>query len=384
MRTGSKVAVVASVLATALVTAAAGTAIAASHPAGHQVELRAGQTGTAAQVPWRQVGSGWELVEYDATTNTVGHIKPGPVTLYLVDPAGGRYRMYRWAARAAVQPYLADWSGDVTRALFVAGTNTVQQLNLRTGKMSAIRLQHAPYVIGASYTRPSGGSLLVADGSSQRVTIYTLRGAVQRPLGSNSEGAIQSADGSRFILPGAAGLRVTTSSGRLIRDLPVRGANCSPVRYWDARTILAMCMISRNSAGSRLWLVPVSGRAPSALTSARVSPPVIANLNAWRLSSGLYLQSAGACGSLFISRQHSNGRTSVVNVPGTNGQLNMIITATGSRLLVQAGTGCEPSSSLLWFNPAGHAEQWLIRTPGNVDGVIAVVPFYSRAYRPGI
>jgi hypothetical protein len=383
MRIGSKGAVLASVLATALVTGAAGTAIAASHPAGHQVELGAGQTGTAAQVPWRQVGPGWELVQYDATTNTLGHVKPGPVTLYLVDPAGGRYRMHRWAARAAVQPYLADWSGDITRALFVAGTNTVQELNLRTGTMTAIRLQHAANVVGASYTRPSGGSLLVTEGSSQRVTMYSLRGTVLRQLGSNSQGAIQTADGRRYVLPGAAGVRLTTSSGRLIRDLPVRGADCSPVRYWDARTILAMCMVSRTSVSSRLWLVPVSGRAPSALTSARVTPPVIANLDAWRLPSGLYLQSAGACGSLFISRQHSNGRTSVVNVPGTNGQLNMIITAAGSRLLVEAGTGCEPSNSLLWFNPASHAEQWLIKTPGNVDGVTAVVPFCSRAQRPG-
>jgi alpha-beta hydrolase superfamily lysophospholipase len=34
--------------------------------------------------------------------------------------------------------------------------------------------------------------------------------------------------------------------------------------------------------------------------------------------------------------------------------------------------------SLLWFDPANHAEQWLIRAPTNVAGTIAAIPFYSR------
>lgn len=42
------------------------------------------------------------------------------------------------------------------------------------------------------------------------------------------------------------------------------------------------------------------------------------------------------------------------------------------------------SNSLLWFNPATHAEQWLIRTPGTAYGVTAVVPFYSREYQASI
>jgi hypothetical protein len=380
----SRRAALAFILAAGMVAAVAGAAgapgAAAAQAAGAKVVLSAGQTGTLAQVPWPKVGPGWELVQYDAST----HARPGALTLYLVDPAGGRYRMYRWAAKAAVRPTLADWSGDKARALFALGANTVEQLNMVTGKMEAIRLQYASFAIGAGYTRPSGSRLLITDGASRGVTLYSLRGTVVGRLGSNSAGAIPSADGTQFVLPGPAGLKLNTSAGRLIRSLPVRGAGCSPLRYWDATTILATCAVARTAAQSRLWLVPASGRAPRALTSARLTPPDLGNLGAWRLRSGLYLQAAGSCGSLFIARQHGNGATNVVNVPGTNGTRNQVITADGRRLLVAAGTGCMSSNSLLWFSPATHAEQWLIRTPGSAYGVTAVVPFYSREYQASI
>jgi hypothetical protein len=55
-----------------------------------------------------------------------------------------------------------------------------------------------------------------------------------------------------------------------------------------------------------------------------------------------------------------------------------VLTASGSRLLVQAPTSCVGSNSLLWFNPGTHAEQWLIRAPSSAIGVINAVPFYSR------
>ena len=57
---------------------------------------------------------------------------------------------------------------------------------------------------------------------------------------------------------------------------------------------------------------------------------------------------------------------------------NHVLTASGSRLLVQAPTSCIGSNSLLWFNPGTHAEQWLIRAPSNVIGVENAIPFSSR------
>jgi len=72
----------------------------------------------------------------------------------------------------------------------------------------------------------------------------------------------------------------------------------------------------------------------------------------------------------------------VVNVPGTNGQHNQVVTATGSTVLVRAGTGCSGSSSLLTFNPATHAEHRLVKAQHKQFGVEIVIPFYARANEP--
>ena len=55
-----------------------------------------------------------------------------------------------------------------------------------------------------------------------------------------------------------------------------------------------------------------------------------------------------------------------------------MLTALGSRLLIQAPASCTGSESLLWFNPRTGAEQWLIRAPANQTGVTVAIPFYSR------
>ncbi len=96
-----------------------------------------------------------------------------------------------------------------------------------------------------------------------------------------------------------------------------------------------------------------------------------------QLSSGLYLQAAGPCGVLHIYRQAPGGSIKLITVPHTNGD-NRVLTARGSRLLVEAPTDCTGSVSLLWYDPGTRAEQWLIRPKGNVLGVADAVPFYSR------
>ena len=133
-----------------------------------------------------------------------------------------------------------------------------------------------------------------------------------------------------------------------------------------------------SAAAPRLWLVPASGARPAAITPQRSGDsPDLGDLDAWQLSSGLYLQGAGPCAVLQIFRQAANGSIRLVKVPGTAGD-NAVLTALGSRLLVQAPLSCEGSNSLLWFNPGTRAEQWLIRAPANVTGVAVAIPFYSK------
>ena len=52
--------------------------------------------------------------------------------------------------------------------------------------------------------------------------------------------------------------------------------------------------------------------------------------------------------------------------------------AIATAVLVQAPTDCVGSVSLLWYNPATQAEQWLIRPPAHAIGVTVAIPFYSR------
>jgi hypothetical protein len=80
---------------------------------------------------------------------------------------------------------------------------------------------------------------------------------------------------------------------------------------------------------------------------------------------------------LQIFNQAGDGSITLVPVPHTNGD-NRALTALGSRLLIQAPTSCAGRVSLLRFNPATQAEQWLICAPGNVVGASIAIPFYSR------
>lgn len=62
----------------------------------------------APRVPWNQAGPGWELVEYSSAAAGVP-AKPGPATLYLVSPAGGRYALYHWPASGMPVPAGVVW-----------------------------------------------------------------------------------------------------------------------------------------------------------------------------------------------------------------------------------------------------------------------------------
>ncbi|HXP22334.1 MAG TPA: hypothetical protein VN840_22040 [Streptosporangiaceae bacterium] len=350
--------------------------------------LGPGRVGQRSAVPWRQVGPGWTLAEYSASTVPMASPRrTGATTLYLISPEGGRYRLYQWPAAAVSQvPGLVDWSGDGTRALLVRqGPDNapwlVEQITLATGKVSTFRLPWYATLLG--YTKPSGLNVLVSIGPNEltRIARYNLRGQRQVVLASGDNlSAIQSPDGTTLAVSGTTGLVLVSNAGGVIRRLPVPGISapngCYPERWWDASTILAGCFVPGSSA-SRLWLVPAGGGRPTVLTPQRNGhgPDPQGDIGAWQLPGGLYLQAVGACSALFIVRQDRNGPVHVVNIPGTEGNNNRILTARQGRLLVRAQTGCPGSESLLWFNPATRGVQMLLRAPGNVSGVIGAVPF---------
>jgi hypothetical protein len=341
-----------------------------------------------ARVPWAKVGPGWELVQYTNGTSA----KHAPTTLYLISPGGARYSLYTWKASASFAPGLIAWSGDKTRALLYEGPNgQVAQLNLMTGKLSQFRLAGQAAAIG--YTRPDGLNILgvQTNGSVATLARYSVTGARLKVLATTDNYSITgvySDNGTTLAVSGTKGLRLVSNAGGVIRQLPVPGTNpnmgCTPVRWWSAGSILAECFADPYDI-ARLWLVPTSGAKPVALTPQRTpSGHDFGDLDAWRLTSGLYLQSVGACGTLEFNKQAANGSVTPVNVPGTLNTDNVLLTALGPRLLIDARTSCEGSDSLLWFNPGNRAEQWLFKAPASAFGVLAAVPYYSRENAPAL
>lgn len=369
----------------AIVAAAAGlTAVPLAASASPRGELAAGQAGTRAQIPWRSVGPGWALAMYSA--NSVGQgvppsgpAKAGASTLYLVDPAGGRYTVASWPAHSAQTGWaLRNWSGDVSRALFVSGTarQRVHQLQLRTGKWTSFTLPKNVSVVG--YTRPDGLNILAihyrGDSASAKVSLvrYSLTGVVQRTLvtGEGLAGVAYQPAGAELAVGSPQGLKLVSNAGGVIRSLPVSGASsgCSAIRWWSAGTILAQC-------SSRLWLVPASGSKPTALTPVRHHSSFdFGDFNAWKLSSGLYLDAFGACGTVNIGYQPAHGRERQVTIPGSDSSL--IETATSHRMMVLRLGPCQSNNSLVWFNPVTKAMTVAVPVSGSQAGVVGVAPYF--------
>jgi TolB protein len=374
LRRNPLIAIATAVLSAGALTAAlltTGTA-ATAEPAGTSHPARAAQP---AGVPWSHVGPGWVLTQYVAAVPEGG--KPGPVTLYLISPIGARYQLAHWPdSRTA--PDLVAWSPDGKRALFqvFSGQGRAEQLTLATGQMTTFVMQGDATPIG--YTTPRGLNILASrmSGNDFIEGRYSLSGRLLKSLGSG--GVLYTPSGTEFAAGASHGLKLVSNLGPLIKQLPVPGAGtCGPVRWWDGSTILASC--GPGGTSSRLWLVPASGARPRALTRPHDPRTTgdFGDLDAWQLPSGLYLQAAGACGVLHIYRQARNGSIKLVIPPHTTDD-DRVLTARGSRLLIQAPTDCTGSNSLLWYDPGTRAEQWLIRPKGNVIGVANAIPFYSR------
>ena len=374
LRRASLTAILTTVLFTAGTTAGVAAAAQPATPAAPAASA------TRAGVPWDRVGPGWILAQY-TTAHPEGGAS-GPETLDLISPSGTRYQLARWPD-SRFAPVLLAWSPDGKRALFqvFSGKGGVEELTLATGQVSTFVLPGMANPIG--YTTPDGLNIVAGrpSGNNTSLARYTLSGRLAHSLGTSTDGLVlYQPSGTEFLTGASHGLKLVSNNGTQIRTLPVPGtttSSCTPVRWWTASTVLASCE-QPHSDGPQLWLVPVGGARPQALTPPRkVSSGDLGDLDAWTLPSGLYLQAAGPCAVLQIFKQARNGSVTLVKVPHTNGD-NDVLTALGARLLIQAPTSCIGSNSLLWFNPATHAEQWLIRAPANQIGVTVAIPFYSR------
>ncbi len=397
MRVATPFAALTITVSLALCGAAAATA--STHPRRAQPTAMAGAGITAGRpaVPWRQVGPGWALVTDTTGTPFATHPKPGVTTLYLVDPAGGKYVMYRWRHVPAYGGVsLLSWSGDGTRAMLEVATSPassaqqLDQLTLATGKLTRLRLPGAVVPIG--YTRPDGLAVLAYRIRKSLAEIqlvrYSLSGALekvvftQRTNSSNGGGYFNTSQRFSPYSPDGTTIALTVDTGKakspeqtllignaggLIRRYTSAGS-CYFERWWTARELL-----TSDCSGKRLFLTPISGARPKPLTPAKL-PSYRYVQGAWSVAGHIYVQETGpACGTGFLTVLR-NGHLAGVNVPKLNAGA-VVVTASTSRLLIVA-QHCMGSSGLLWFDPHTSAETRVL-AQNQGQGVVGWASYYQ-------
>lgn len=355
-------------------------------------------------IPWSQVGPGWML----ATWSPVSGASPGEdrppnepsredaatTTLYLVNPQGGRYKIATFPPPGDKPgPELVDWSGDGSRALFYEEYGQPSQailIDLRTGKQDMLPVNDFPH-----FTRPDGKALLLEHfgdsshpSSLERVD---LDGHKQLTYPTNKLGSpfngryLSTGDGTRLVLGTTAGLSLIGNDGTVGSTISVPGEkDCEPLRWWDGKpdmTVLARCTSSDSSYTSNLWLVPIDGGEPTALTAPNDGQqgPDIGDVNGWQLPSGTFVQALGGCGVVYLAKLNADGTTEKVSVPGAdNGKSIGVLGVDGSALDLHASAACGGGQTLLRYDPGTNTSTVLLGSSVNGGGVSGAVPYAGR------
>ncbi len=359
-----------------------------------------GVEGAVNTIPWPQVGPGWLLATWSPVPGTgSGPPPPGQptyetatTTLYLVDPAGGRYPITTFGPPGeGPSATLADWSGDGRHAMLysqapgASGALTVITVDLHTGAQATFAVNNG-FNIVPHYSLPEGKAVLLAKshgaepGWLKRVDLAG-KPELTYPVGPDFQGSyLSTPDGTQLVLGTAAGLALMSNDGTAGKTLPVTGEqDCAPTRWWDANsTVVARCL---DHSLARLWLVPISGEPPTALTAPlNGQGPDYGDMDAWKLPSDTFLQVAGACGSEYLGKLSAvGGTTTRVDVPDIDPRSSVrVIGANGGHLDVQGRASCGGGQALFDYDPAANTSTVLLGPSLNGGGVIAALPYPGR------
>jgi hypothetical protein len=369
----------------------------------------------ASQIPWGRVGPGWILATWSpAPGASPGQAPPAgqpvvaPVTLYLLDPVGGRYAITTLPVLPALAPgdlghppRLVDWSGDGRHALFEdyvtapngPGYTTMTEVDLAAGAKQTFTV--GTLGVEGAYSRPTGQTILLSRfvdyehgsrlervdlGGTQQLTFPTDLGAAGKFNGAY----LESPDGGHLVLGAANGLVMVGNDGVVARQLPAPGplTDCSPVRWWTSTVILARCDHGKQDPGkypdlsSQLWQVPLAGGAPAALTAVNTDQEDsgfggdLGDDDAWQLPGGTFLQSEGGCSTGFLSRLTPDKHTAPVSVPGVDEDRSVFVTgASADKLVLRATMACGSGVSVLTYDPVANTSTVLLGPPVNGGGV---------------
>jgi TolB protein len=327
------------------------------------------------------VGPGWFLAEWSPP------VTPAPTSLFLIDPAGGRYLIETFPASspASAPTILAGWSGDGERALLQTQDSssspiTAAVLNLRTLATTQFQLASGVYPVG--FTAPDGLAIIanVINGPSQaNLERLSLTGALELSYPASFPGgrpysgsALYSPDGTEVATGTSGGIELLSNAGQSLRFLSVVDPStgpCAAVRWWTSQELLVNCPIA-NEQEDQLWLVPASGATPTALTANPPTPPAQGGSNAWQLSTGIYVTVQTGCGQTYPAKLQPSGQTAPVAVPGLpSSYSSTILGSQGDRLAIASGVApiCGTTEkALLWYTPATNSVTTLLG--GSVNG----------------
>jgi TolB protein len=355
-------------------------------------------------VPWSEVGPGWTLAMWSPAAPTKAGAEPPagdppPTTLYLVNPEGGRYALTTFPARGdGGSPQLVDWSGDGSRALFYEGIDRdrkVVEVDLRTGTQTTFTVKDG-YSTTPRYTLPEGKAVLLAksndvDGppSLKRVDLAgndQLTYPVEQFGRKFGPEFLSTPDGTRLVIGSeTGGLAVMGNDGTGVKTLSVPGQGyCTPTRWWDkeATVTVADCHGPEFST-SRLWLVPIDGGTPTALTEPNNGQQgeVLGAETAWLLPEGTYVQALGACGYRFLAKRDDASRTlTKVSVPNVDDHKSVdVLGVYHGHLELQASLSCGDGEALLDYDPAAGTSTVLLGPTVNGGSIVhaMVYPGYK-------
>jgi hypothetical protein len=301
---------------------------------------------------------------------------------------GGRYLIETFPASspASAPTILAGWSGDGERALLESQASsrpiTAAVLNLRTLATSQFELASGVYPVG--FTAPDGHAIIanVINGPSQaNLERLSLTGNLDLSYPASFPGGrpysgevLYSPDGTELAAGTLGGIELLSNAGRGLSFLPVTDpstGSCTPVRWWTAQKLLVGCGISSTTQGEQLWQVPTSGATPTALTANPPDPQDQGDMDAWQLSTGLYVTDLTGCGQTYVAKVQPSGQTAPVAVPGlpSSDNSSTILGAQGDRLAIASGVApiCGTTEkALLWYTPATNSITTLLG--GTVNG----------------
>ena len=350
-----------------------------------------------SSVPWTQVGPGWMLATWSPVPGrSAGPMPPGQptpetatTTLYLVDPAGGRYAVTTFPPPGEqASPELVDWSGDGGHALFdaqYAKPPAAIVVDLHTGTQTTLALRGSP-----RYSRPEGKALLLSTppGPESRLAALDrvdLAGHHQLTYPTDKLGGpfngnyLSTPDGTQLVLGTSAGLVLMGNDGTPASTLPIPGQiNCSPLRWWDDSHARVLATCDAPGFTSRLWLAPIDGGPPTALTAVNAGQkgPDLRDASAWQLPAGTFVQAESACGYQYLAKLNADGTTSPVSVSGVDPGRSVIVAGVnGSDLDLKATASCGTGQSLFDYNPGTNTSTALLGPPLNGGGVITAVPY---------